>query len=76
MRATHTHTMKLRMVVAGILLVIPLVVFLDIPSYNRETPELAGLPFFYWWQILWLALSAGLFVVAAILIDWNGQREA
>jgi hypothetical protein len=64
-----------RYLAAGILLVIPFIVFLAIPFYNVSTPAVAGLPFYYWWQTLWLALSAGLFVAAAYLIDW-GRQEA
>lgn len=28
--------------------------------YNRVNPELGGLPFFYWYQLLWIFLAAGL----------------
>jgi hypothetical protein len=28
------------------------------PLYNRITPELFGIPFFYWWQTLWIVLAA------------------
>jgi hypothetical protein len=32
-----------------------------IPSiYSRDTPELFGFPFFYWYQFAWVILSAGL----------------
>ncbi len=61
-----------RLVAAGVLIVIPLVVFLAIPFYNTTSlPSVGGLPFFYWWQTLWLGLSALLFIAAAILIDWD-----
>lgn len=66
--------MNTRYVVAGILIVIPFIVFLDIPFYDVDKPVLAGLPFFYWWQTLWLGLSAVLFIAAALLIDW-GRKE-
>lgn len=33
------------------LLVVPLLVVLYPPLYNRTTPELAGIPFFYWYQL-------------------------
>ena len=63
-----------RYVVAGILLVIPIIVFLAVPFYNVKNPEVGGVPFFYWWQTLWLGLSAVLFIIAALLIDW-GDKE-
>ena len=33
------------------LLVVPLLVTLYPPLYNRTTPELIGIPFFYWYQL-------------------------
>lgn len=33
------------------LLVVPLLAVLYPPLYNRTTPELAGIPFFYWYQL-------------------------
>jgi hypothetical protein len=29
-----------------------------VPFYNSTQPELAGIPFFYWYQLLWVALTA------------------
>lgn len=67
--------MKAAFVVAGILIVIPFVVLLAIPTYNVVQPEVGGIPFFYWWQTLWLGLSAVLFLTAALLIDWDRKEE-
>ena len=64
-----------RYVLAGILLVIPTIVLLIVPMYNRVTPELFGLPFFYWFQALWLFLAALFYVIAAILIT-RKEEEA
>jgi Protein of unknown function (DUF3311) len=33
------------------LLIVPLLVTLYPPLYNRVAPELFGLPFFYWYQL-------------------------
>jgi hypothetical protein len=30
------------------------------PFYNRVDPTLFGVPFFYWFQLLWVAVSAAL----------------
>jgi hypothetical protein len=30
------------------------------PLYATEDPELFGFPFFYWWQFLWVPITAGL----------------
>jgi len=41
------------------LLLLPLVVTLYPPLYNRVTPELAGIPFFYWYQLAVIAVGVG-----------------
>jgi hypothetical protein len=28
--------------------------------YARQTPELFGFPFFYWYQLAWVFLTAGI----------------
>ncbi|MCL5008225.1 MAG: DUF3311 domain-containing protein [Candidatus Marsarchaeota archaeon] len=56
----------------AILLLIPLIALLAIPTYNHINPTIGGLSFFYWYQMLWMPLSAILFYIAAVL--WN-RRE-
>ena len=46
-----------------LLFVIPFAAMLWVPSYNRIEPELAGIPFFYWYQLLWILLGAAIVVV-------------
>ncbi len=42
-----------------ILLAIPFIVLLfGITLYNRSSPSLGGFPFFYWFQMLWIFLTA------------------
>jgi hypothetical protein len=41
-----------------LLLLIPCLVALCAPLYNFSTPELLGLPFFYWFQLLLIPVSA------------------
>ena len=60
-------------VVAAILLLIPFVVYFDLPYFDVVQPTVAGVPFYYWFQTLWLAISAILFVIAAFIIDSNGK---
>ena len=40
-----------------LLLLIPYVAMLWVGSYNRLAPGLAGIPFFYWYQMLWIVLG-------------------
>ncbi|HEU5025881.1 MAG TPA: DUF3311 domain-containing protein [Spirillospora sp.] len=47
-----------RKVVAGVLLVAPFAVYLAVPTYAKAGPHVAGFPFFYWWQLLWVVLTA------------------
>jgi hypothetical protein len=41
-----------------LLLLIPFIATLWVPFYNRALPALDGVPFFYWYQIVWVALTA------------------
>ena len=59
-----------RQAVAAILILIPFAVYFDVPYYNVVAPTFGGLPFFYWFQMLMLPVSALLFIIAAYLIDW------
>ena len=43
-------------------LVIPYAAWVWPPFYNRLTPEVLGIPFFYWWQIF------GIFLTAACIV--------
>ncbi len=54
-------------VLAGLSLLVPVVALLWVSSYAKTTPELGGVPFFYWYQILWIPGSA-LFTGAAYVL--------
>jgi Protein of unknown function (DUF3311) len=41
-----------------VLLLVPYVALLWVPFYNRVDPTLFGFPFFYWYQLAWVPLSA------------------
>ena len=41
-----------------LLLLVPCVIALWAPLYNFTSPELAGVPFFYWFQLAMIAVSA------------------
>ena len=45
-------------VVMWILLLLPFIGLLWVPFYNHELPRLLGFPFFYWYQMLWIILTA------------------
>ena len=41
-----------------LLVLIPFAVLAWVPFYNRVEPELAGIPFFYWYQLAWIVIGA------------------
>ena len=41
-----------------LLLILPFVGTLLPPLYNHARPALFGMPFFYWYQLLWVVISA------------------
>lgn len=54
-----------------LLLLVPYAAMLWVPSYNRIDPELAGIPFFYWYQLLWIVLGA-----VVLLIVYRADMRA
>ncbi len=49
---------------ALILLIVPFIVLLWPPFYNFDPPEFIGIPFFYWFQLLWIIITA---IITAVL---------
>ena len=43
---------------ARLLLLVPFAGVLWPPLYNRIDPALAGIPFFYWYQMAWIFITA------------------
>ena len=52
------------------LLAVPLLLVLVPPLYNRESPKLGGVPFFYWWQLVAIPIS-----VACTLVVYRATRH-
>ncbi|MEU5939670.1 DUF3311 domain-containing protein [Micromonospora sp. NPDC047548] len=63
----------IRVTVAGACLSAPVVALLWVPWYALERPRLAGVPFFYWYQFLWVPLSV-LCMIAAYLLLYGRAR--
>lgn len=64
-------------VLAGLSLAVPVVALLWVSSYTKLTPELGGVPFFYWYQILWIPASAVFTSAAYFLLNRDAkQRKA
>ncbi|NSC23800.1 DUF3311 domain-containing protein [Streptomyces albus subsp. chlorinus] len=65
-------------IVAGLCLFAPFVGILWVDSYARIEPRLIGVPFFYWYQMLWVLVSAALTMVAYRIVrrEQAGARRA
>jgi hypothetical protein len=50
------------------LLIIPYLAIAWLPSYNRIEPRAFGIPFFYWYQLLWVVLSTLIIGVVLYLV--------
>jgi hypothetical protein len=57
-----------------VLLLIGIVVPLLVGTYDQVNPRLFGFPFFYWYQLLWVFLAAGLCALSFWLL--KREREA
>ncbi|MFJ2187528.1 MULTISPECIES: DUF3311 domain-containing protein [unclassified Kitasatospora] len=56
-------------VLAGLALLVPIVALLWVSSYDKTDPPAGGVPFFYWYQLLWVPVSAVFTVAAYLLIN-------
>lgn len=54
--------------IAGVLLAASVVIPLLVSTYAREDPHLWGFPFFYWYQLMWVFISAGTVSIAFRLV--------
>jgi hypothetical protein len=52
------------------LLLLPFVALLLPQLYNRADPPLFGLPFFYWYQLLWIIVTTVLLSVV-VFATWE-----
>ena len=45
------------------------VAVLWVPSFNKAEPYLLGIPFFYWYQMLWVIISAVFTAIVYLATD-------
>jgi Protein of unknown function (DUF3311) len=55
-------------IVVSLLLIIPIVALVAVPTYSNATPELWGWPFFYWYSVLWMFITTALCATAYVLV--------
>ncbi|KKZ73979.1 DUF3311 domain-containing protein [Streptomyces showdoensis] len=61
-------------VVIALCLFAPFVAMLWVGSYAKVDPTFIGIPFFYWYQMLWVVVSTGLTMLAYQL--WKRDQRA
>lgn len=54
------ETDRTKMVIAGVLLAIPIIALMAVPTYAKDAPELFGFPFFFWYQFAWVFLCSAM----------------
>lgn len=52
-----------------LLFLIQFIVSLWVPFYNRVDPAWIGIPFFYWYQMLWVIIGAVLTAIVYFATD-------
>ncbi|MET3810332.1 DUF3311 domain-containing protein [Arthrobacter sp. UYEF3] len=62
-------------VVSGILLLAAIVVPLFVPAYSHVEPRLGGIPFFYWYQMAWIPVTAALVGISYRLVTKEDRRR-
>jgi hypothetical protein len=60
-------------VIIALCLIVPFVAMLWVGSYTKTDPQFIGIPFFYWYQMLWVLLST-LLTMAAYKLWQRDQR--
>jgi hypothetical protein len=60
----------------GVLIAAPIVALMWVSSYARETPRLWGVPFFFWYQFLWVFLAAGCTYAAYRIVLATAPRRS
>jgi hypothetical protein len=59
----------------ALLLLIPSSINLAVPLYNIDMPELFGVPFFYWFQTVWLAFCSGFYLAYALILKKEEDKK-
>ncbi|MET9955791.1 MULTISPECIES: DUF3311 domain-containing protein [Streptomyces] len=66
----------MRRLLAIFCLAAPFAGILWVSSYARITPTLLGIPFFYWYQMLWIPVAAGLTALALVLLRRDRRTDS
>ena len=53
---------------AGVCLVIPIIALMWVGTYAKDGPKLGAFPFFIWYQMMWVFITAALTYTAYLLV--------
>ena len=56
-----------------LLLIIPYAAMIWVSSYNKAEPSWAGIPFFYWYQLMWIWIGSGVILLVHFLVNRGRQ---
>ncbi len=63
-------------VAVAVLLTVAVAGTLWVPPYARSLPELGPFPFFYWYQLIWVPLTAAMLWICYLLLRTRPARGA
>ena len=69
----HPGPPRRRRVAAALCLLTPVVARVWVPWYAQDRPRLAGVPFFYWYQLAWVP-GCSLGMLAAYLLTRRSHQ--
>lgn len=55
-----------------LLLLVPYAAMVWVSSYNKAEPSWAGIPFFYWYQLLWIWIGSAV-IALVYAVTHRGQ---
>jgi hypothetical protein len=64
-----------RRVIAGLCVAAPFIALVWVPSFASLGPRLWGIPFFYWYQMLWVPFAGVLTLIAYALLRGEGKTS-
>ena len=62
-------------VLATFLMGVPVLALLAVPVYSHKDPVIVGLPMFYWWSFLWIALISVGTGLSFRIIEGSKRRD-
>jgi Protein of unknown function (DUF3311) len=74
-RALRFSEAPVAYIVSAVLLGAAFIALLWVPSYAHLTPTFQGIPFFYWYSLLWLVINAGCQAIAYQLLVAGPRRR-